>query len=335
MRISLISALLMSATATWAEPPHVAVDIAPLHSLVARIMEGVGAPDLIVAPGASPHHYALRPSEANALAEADLVFWMGPDLTPWMEDTIDTLAGGARQIAMLEEAHSTLLSPREGIGFELEGDHDDHEDHADHDDHEEHDKHDDHDDHAAQDDHAEHEEHDAHHHHGDVDPHAWLSLRNAESWLTLIAGELSDLDPENGDIYRANMASGVAELASLSDKIRQEVAPVREVPFLVFHDAYQYFEKEFGIQAAGAVSLSDASAPGPARVAALRDLIHEQGIACVLTEPQFDPKLARAILPDGHKTGVLDLIGAGLEPGPDLYTQMMRSLAAGFASCAP
>ncbi|WP_170327657.1 zinc ABC transporter substrate-binding protein [Ruegeria arenilitoris] len=362
-----ISAALFGGTA-MAEVPNVAVDIAPVHSLVARVMEGVGTPDLIVPPGASPHEYNLRPSEAAALQEADLVFWIGEDLTPWMEGAMETLAGGATVTSLLESDGTVRLDFRENALFEAhdhgdeddhghdehaEGeDHDDHdhEEHAedkDHDDHEhedhghdeehaheeeDHEKHDDHDheDHA---DHGGHEDHEGHAH-GNHDPHAWLSPANAETWLNLIAAQLSAADPDNAGAYFANAAAAREEMTALSAEVAETLEPVRGSSFIVFHDAYQYFENAFDFPASGAISLSDAADPSPARIAEIQGRIREEGVDCVLAEPQFNPGIVDTVL-DGTeaKTGVIDPLGSGLEPGAALYPQVIRNMATTLANC--
>ena len=318
--------LLFTASLAQADAPRVAVDIAPLHSLVAQVMDGVGTPDLIMPPGASPHHYALRPSEATALAEADLVIWVGPDLTPWLEGALENLAGEAGHIALLDAEETAVLPFREGIDFNLgaEGDHDTHEEH------------DDHEDHGAHEDHAEegHDEHDdEHHHHGGIDPHAWLSPENAKAWLGVIAREVALIDPANAAAYVTNAKRGAEKIDAVSLEIADLLASQQATPFLVFHDAYQYFEGAYGLTNVAAISLGDATTPGPARLAALRDLAAERGITCVLTEPQFDPKLARTIVDEGYDTGILDLMGSAVAPGPELYVAMMRGLADGFTTC--
>ena len=320
-----LAAVLMAGTA-MADVPNVAADIAPVHSLVARVMEGVGTPNLIVPPGASPHEYSLRPSEAAALQDADLVFWIGEDLTPWLEDAIDTLAEDAAVTTLLEAEGTILLDFREGALFEAHvhgddhGDHD-HDDHA-HDDHEGHD----HDDHA-------HDDH-AGHHHGEHDPHAWLSLENAGTWLNLIAAELSAADPDNASTYFTNAAAAREELAALTSEVGTMLDPVRGGSFIVFHDAYQYFEVTFDFPAAGAISLGDAADPSPARIAEIQDRVRQEGVDCVLTEPQYNPGLVDTVL-DGTdaSTGVIDPLGAGLEPGPALYTQVIRNMATTLAEC--
>lgn len=332
-----VTAALMGGTAI-ADVPNVAVDIAPVHSLVARVMDGVGTPSLIVQPGASPHGYSLRPSDAAALQAADLVFWIGEDLTPWMEDAVDTLAVDAAVTTLLDVDDITLLDFREGVMFE-EHDHDDHDDHGDEDhaEGEEHDDHDDHgDDHAEGEAHDDHDDHDDHagHDHGEHDPHAWLSPSNASVWLNVIAGELSAADPDNAGAYFANAAAARAEMDALSAEINATLDPVRGGSFIVFHDAYQYFETDFDFAASGAISLGDASDPSPARIAEIQGLIRAEGVDCVLAEPQFNPGIVATVL-DGTEasTGVIDPLGAALEPGPGLYPQVIRDMAYTLAEC--
>lgn len=332
-----VAATLLGGTA-WADVPRVAVDIAPVHSLVARVMQGVGAPSLIVAPGASPHEYSLRPSEAAALQAADLVFWIGPELTPWLETAIETLAGGAAVTAMLEVDGTTELPFREGAQFEAhahEGH--DHDDHAHGDDPEDH-GHEGHAAPAAHDDHG----HEAHaetgghagHDHGAHDPHAWLSPENGAVWLNAIAAQLSAADPDNAGAYFANAAAGRDELAALSAEINGILEPVRGRNFIVFHDAYQYFEAAFDVPASGAISLSDAARPSPARIAEIQARVASESISCVLSEPQFDPGLVATVM-DGTeaRSGVLDPLGSDQEPGPALYGNVLRNLATALADC--
>lgn len=342
-----LTVLLMGSVA-YAEVPNVAVDIAPVHSLVARVMDGVGTPALIVQSGASPHEYSLRPSEASALQEADLVFWMGEDLTPWMADAVATLATKAAVTTLLEAEGTTLLDFREGALFEAH-DHEDHdthdeEKHADgeehaHDDHDHaedkdhgHDEHAEdhgHDDHGDE-DHADHEDHA----HGAHDPHAWLSPQNASTWLNVIAAQLSSADPDNAGAYFANAAAARAEMEALSAQVTTALEPVRGRSFIVFHDAYQYFENAFDFPASGAISIGDASDPSPARIAEIQGRIRAEGIDCVLAEPQFNAALIATVL-DGTdaNTGIIDPLGAALEPGAALYPQLIRNMADTLAEC--
>jgi zinc transport system substrate-binding protein len=328
--LSLSVSAMALAGAAQADAPRVATDIAPVHALVARVMDGVGAPDLIIQKGASPHAYNLRPSEAGALQEAEILFWIGPDLTPWMEDAAETLAGGAQIVTLLDLPKTTRLEFREGALFEAHA-HDDHDGHDD-DDHDHDHDHDDHghDDHA-QDDHG---HDDLGHAHGDHDPHAWLSPENARTWLNIIAAELSAADPDNAGAYFANAAAARDEIEALQAEVETTLSPVRGGRFIVFHDAYQYFESAFDFPASGAISISDASDPSPARIAEIRDRVRTEGADCVLAEPQFNPGLVTAVL-DGTeaRTGVIDPLGADLTPGPDLYGQVIRNMAATLAGC--
>lgn len=348
------TAALMGGTAV-ADVPNVAVDIAPVHSLVARVMEGVGEPSLIVQPGASPHEYSLRPSEAAALQEADLVFWIGEDLTPWMEDAVATLATNAAVTTLLDADGITLLDFRENALFEAhehgeDEDHDDHghADHAEEEDHDhkdhseakdhDHDEHDheehaekdhDHDDHGHE-DHADHEGHA----HGDHDPHAWLSPQNASTWLNVIAAQLSAADPDNAGAYFANASAAREEMEALSAEINTILDPVRGGSFIVFHDAYQYFENDFDFPASGAISISDASDPSPARIAEIQERVRNEGVDCVLAEPQFNPGIVATVLEGTEaNTGVIDPLGAALKPGAELYPQLIRDMANTLAEC--
>ena len=305
------TAALMSSTAL-ADVPNVAVDIAPVHSLVARVMQDVGAPDLIIRSGASPHDYRLRPSEAKALQDANLVIWMGKELTPWMEDAVKTLSTEAAILTLLEKDETTLLEFRESVLFE-EHDHDDHSDkeHAETEDQ-------DHDEHA----------------HGAHDPHAWLSPENAKIWLNLIAAQLSTADPDNASTYFVNAAAAMTEIDTLMADVSTMLDPVRGNSFIVFHDAYQYFETVFEFPASGAISLGDATDPSPARIARVQDRIQEQKIQCVLAEPQFKKGLVVTVLEGTDaKTSIIDPLGDALEPGPALYPQLIRNMAKTLVDC--
>lgn len=309
-----LTATLMGGTA-FAEVPRVAVDITPVHSLVARVMDGVGTPDLIIQSGASPHEYSLRPSEASALQEAHVIFWIGPDLTPWLTEAVETLAPNAAVTALLETEGTIELEFREGALFEAH-DHDDHAEEEGHDDH---------------DDHVEEEGHDDH---GAHDPHAWLSPQNAANWLNVIAGQLSAADPENAGAYFANAASGRAEMDVLVSQVNATLDPVRGGRFVVFHDAYQYFEADFDIPASGAISIGDASDPSPARIAEIQKRIVDEGISCVLAEPQFNAGLVTTVLGGSDaNTGVIDPLGSDLEPGATLYPQLINNMATALAGC--
>jgi zinc transport system substrate-binding protein len=346
-------AVLGFSTASWAEVPRVTTDIAPIHGLVSRVMQGLGEPSLVVPAGASPHDHAMRPSEAMALSRADAVFWLGEALTPWLDRAMDELAGQA-QVTELLDIEGTLVLPfREGVGFEAHHHDDDgHDDGHD----EEHDKHapaeagEEHDDdhgEAHDDDHEEgheaaheeghkeeHSEEHGHDGHEGVDPHAWLSPENAQLWLDVIAAELSRLDPENAATYAANAAAGKAEIQTARAQIAESLSRPQGGGFVVFHDAYQYFEQSFGIQAAGAIALSDASDPSPARIAEIQQVVKDHAVSCVFSEPQFNPDLVATVLEgSAAKTVVIDPMGTGLELGSGFYVALLHELGAAMAAC--
>ncbi len=315
----LAATILASGGAALADVPSVAVDIAPVHSLVARVMAGVGEPDLILPPGATPHSHALRPSEARALQQADIVIWIGPELTPWLAGAIETLAPQAVTIGLLEVEGTTELALREGALFDAD-DHDG-EDGSDLE--------------AAEGDPAAGDA-DAHagHEHGTLDPHAWLDPGNAMVWLDAVAAALTKADPGHAGAYEANAAAGHAELAALAGDLEGILEPLRGGSFVVFHDAYQYFERAFAFPAAGAISLSDAARPSPARVEEIHRRVADAKVTCVLAEPQFNPDLVDTVL-DGTKarSAVIDPLGSTLAPGPSLYPDLLRQLGQGLADC--
>jgi zinc transport system substrate-binding protein len=313
--ISAVATLLGSSAI--ADVPNVSVDIAPLHSLVASVMNGVGVPSLIIPPGSSPHDHQLRPSEAKAMQDANIVFWMGEELTPWMENAVKTLSSNASVTTFLENDKTSLLEFREGALFEAH----DHEDEQ-HDD--EHDEHDD-------------EEHDDEHDeqgHGSHDPHAWLSPNNAKAWLDVIAAQLSSYDTENAGVYFTNAASAKSEIEMMIAEINLALDPIRGGKFIVFHDAYQYFENDFDFQASGAISIGDASDPSPARIAKIQKRIRDEEINCVLAEPQFKANLVQTVMEGSQaNTNVIDPLGAGLKPGILLYNKLIKNMAQSLADC--
>jgi zinc transport system substrate-binding protein len=321
-----------------ADAPNVVADIAPVHSLVSLVMKGIGQPQMLIPQNASPHHYAMRPSEAKALQEANLVVYLGEDLTPWLEPLFETVAASAEPLDLSEVDGVLRLSYREGPVFGEQKGHDDHDDHEGHDhekeghdDHEgyDHEKggHDDHDDHEGRDDHA-------HHDHDGNDPHMWLDPTNALVWLDAIASELGHIDPKNAARYRANAKMAKEEISHEIHHIEDRLKSVKGEPFLVFHDAYQYFENRFGIFATGSIALSDASKPSAKRLQQLKHHFEEEGIHCVLSEPQYPSELIDSVF-GGFEPhiGVVDPIGVDLELGFGLYLQLLENVALGIAQC--
>jgi zinc transport system substrate-binding protein len=316
--------------------PNVVVSIKPLHALVTQVMDGVAEPGLLVAGNASPHTYTMRPSDAALLEGADIVFWTGHGMELFLESALDSLASDATVVELAEAPGITLLPVREGGAFEAHdhGGHDHGHDHA-HDDHD-HDDHD-HDDHGhAHDDHA-HDDHGhdhAGHAHGAGDMHFWLDPDNAVFMIGAIVATLSEADPDNAETYAANAERAAAELEALSGEIEASLAPIADRSFIVFHDAYQYFETRFGLDVAGSITVSPEVAPGAARVAELRARVAELGATCVFAEPQFEPAVVQTIIEGTEaRAGVLDPEGGTIPPGRDHYAQLLRNLATGLTDC--
>ena len=330
-RTLLLSASLLVATsAAGHAAPKVVASIKPVHSLVASVMQGVAEPQLIIEGAGSPHTYSLRPSQARALQEADLIFWIGHELEAFLEKPVETIGTGAKSIELID-AHDLVKLPfREGGAFEGHdhGEHGGEHGHADHDD-------DKHDDHAGHDHDETHGHDDGHGHaHGAFDAHIWLDPENAKAMVSEIAEALSAADPDNAAAYEANAAKTVERIETMRTDIDARLAPLRGRGFIVFHDGYQYFEKRFGVTASGSITVSPEVMPGAERVAEIKARIGELGATCVFAEPQFEPKLIQVVTEGTDaRSGVLDPLGAELADGPDLYFGLIDGLASSMEQC--
>lgn len=318
-----------------AAPPKVATDIPPVHSLVAQVMGDLGTPELVMRPGSSPHGYSMRPSEAGLLESADLVIWVGPELTPWLERARESLAPKTPSLDLIHAPGIKLLEFREGAEFEPHDHGHEGEEHADHDDHDnEHDSHADHDEHDKHEEHADAETDGHDHDHGSTDPHIWLAPENAKTAVTLIADKLAEIDPENAATYRENATATLAKLDGLDAWVVEQLDPNRGKAFVVFHDAYHYYEAHYDIEAAGAISIGDATAPSPRRLEEVRDLIKRVDADCVFAEPQFDPKIIDVLTEGtGTRRGTLDPLGKSITPGPTQYDALIRELTTSLVTC--
>jgi zinc transport system substrate-binding protein len=270
-----------------------------VQSLAAMVMGDLGTPDLLLPKGGDEHSYQMKPSQAAALADAGLVVWIGPELTPWLDRALDALGNGPAQLVLLDAPGTLTRQFPEG---------------------------------AAQDEEPAEGEDD--HHHDGTDPHAWLDPANASLWLGLIAAELSRLDPDHAATYAANATAAQVQIKALDAKLKARLAPVAAQPFIAFHDAYGYFVGHYGLTLAGSVALGDASSPGAARLVEIRDLA-AHGAVCIFPEVQHDPKLVDSIAQDaGVKVGgALDPSGSSMDPGPGLYPAMLTSLADTLVAC--
>ncbi len=303
--------------------PRVVASIPAVHSLVAGVMEGVGTPSLFVSGGASPHTFSLKPSQARELQDADAIFWIGDDLESFLEKPLKALGSKAAVVEFSTNDHIEFLDSREGGIWKKDGhdDHDDRKGHA-HDDHDDHGKkemaakkddhgHDDnkghaHDDHAKKDDHDDHEGHA----HGEHDTHIWLAPHNAREMVEVIAETLAKVDPANAGKYEANAEKVAGRIDKLDHEIEEALAKVKDRPYLVFHDAYQYFENRYGLNAVGSITVSPERKPGAKRVAELRHVIEDNKAVCIFAEPQFPPNIVQTLV-EGTKarSGVLDPVG--------------------------
>ncbi|MGP3699043.1 zinc ABC transporter substrate-binding protein [Rhodobacter sp. NSM] len=330
--ISIALASLLGSPA-MADVPRVVTDLPPVHSLVAQVMGDLGDPVLLLDRGADAHSFQLRPSQARALSNADLVVWIGPEMTRWLDRALEGRDGEDIRLSTVSGTHRQDFGP----GAAHDHDHgsasaDDHladdgnpaAQEADHD-------------HAAEvePDHAEGGGHDDEDHdHAGLDPHMWLDPANAELWLARVAAELGRLDPEHAATYSANAESAAAAIADLDRETADRLKAAQSHPFYVFHEAYGYFASHYGLSVAGSVSAGDAAAPGAAHLAELRQQM-SGGQPCLFPEAQHDPRLVEQIAQEtGAKAGpALDPSGSTLEPGPQLYAQLIRGLADGILSC--
>ncbi|MBP2229904.1 zinc transport system substrate-binding protein [Azospirillum agricola] len=320
-----VLALLAAASPVLAETPKVVVSIKPIHSLVASVMQGVGEPALLVRGGASPHTYTLKPSDAKALSAADLVVWVGPEMEGFLEKPLTSNAPKAKVLTLMTTPGMTLLDAREGGAWEA---HDHGHDHT-HGGHGHGDKAKD----AARKD-AHGHDHDDDHDHDEVNTHIWLDPANARRIVAATAEALAAKDPANAEAYRTNAERTAQSIDALDAELKAALAPVAAKPFVVFHDAYQYFEARYDLSAVGSITVNPDRRPSAKRLSAIRAKIAGLDAACVFAEPQFEPALVRTVVEGTRaKTGVLDPEGADLPEGPALYASLMRNLAAGLRGC--
>ena len=322
----------------------VVASIKPIHSLASYLMNGVAKPDLIVDGYASPHGFAMKPSHAKMLQNADLIFWVGEDVENFLEKPLGSIAKKAEKIELMQIKGLQVLKFRERNIFDDHNDHghDDHDKKEDHDGHDTHAKKDSHDDHGKKEDNDDHE-HDSHakkdghddhdgHAHGDFDPHIWLDPINAKVILNEMVEHLIENDPKNEAKYKSNLDEALKDIDKLTIDVMTELS--NSVSSIVFHDAYQYFEKRFNVNILGAFTVNTDVMPGAEQLAEIREIIEHDKVACVFSEPQFNPDIIKAVAKDMNiKTGVIDPLGATLNPGKDLYFSLIKNMSASFKGC--
>ncbi len=288
--------------------PTVVASIAPIHSLAAMVMTGVGEPRLLLPRGASPHGYALKPSDARLLSRADLVIWVGPQLESFLAKPFAVLVAAEKVLTLVTAPRVATRPARHGGAWEDEAD--------------------------AEARGRAHEHHDGEAGAARIDPHVWLDPVNGAAMVEAIAAALARTDSANAGRYRANARRAVQRLKDLDATLRARLAAVRPIPFIVFHDAYAYFEAHYGLRAVGSVVVGSDRRPGIKRLTEIRARLRRTGAVCVFAEPQFSPAIAATVVEGtGARIGVLDPLGVGLAPGPDLYGKLLMGLAASLIDC--
>lgn len=301
LRVLILGFCLFGAQAAMAVP-QVVVTIKPLYGITASVMEGVGTPDLLMDGTMSPHNFQFRPSQMSQLSNADVVIWMGRDIEMPLADSIRELPSDVRVLEMTGATGLIHLPYRTGgVWQAVEHDEDAHEDHE---------------------------------HEGAMDPHLWLDPRNGILMAHLIAEALADADPDHAAQYMANASAYGARLSALDAALQDQLDPFAEQPFIVFHDAFQYFETHYGLRGVGAIALDPERAPGPRTVMALHDAATALGVVCVFAEPQFNGRMAANVAAGSSaRTATLDPLGASLPATADVYELLLTGLADDFAAC--
>lgn len=281
--------------------PRVVTSIKPVDDLVRAVMQGVGEPVLLIPPGSSPHSYALKPSQRQAIEGADLLFWIGPEVETPLAKVVGAMPASARRITLRDEREMKLLPARRGGGWDAS--------HA----------------HAS-----------VGHAHASAasDGHLWLSPVNASAIIRAAARHLSAKDVANASRYSANAETALRRLSILDATLAAKLTPIRKSPFIVFHDAYQYFEHHYGLNAVGSVLISPDVMSSAGRIRALRTRMTQSGAICAFSEPQVEPRLLRTLI-EGTPTrsGELDPLGARLDQGLAGYEQLLNNLADNLLAC--
>jgi zinc transport system substrate-binding protein len=283
------------------EPLNVLASIRPLHSIVSAVMGETGTPQLLVTGSASPHAFSMRPSDARKLENADIVFWSGPTLETFLINPLRTLAGDADVHALADTPGLVTRPVREGGLWEAH-------------------------DHEGEDDHA--------HEGEEPDPHFWLDPQNGIAMANAIADLLGQADPARESTYAANARAFAKRVMALDAESQTRLRPVLDVPYIVFHDAYQYFEAHYGLSPQGSVTVASDRPAGTRRIIEIRARITGTDVRCVFAPPQFSPRLVRVLVENSSATSAtLDDLGTDIEPGPQLYETMLRHMTDNFVSC--
>lgn len=315
MRITLAALILGLAAITpaLADTPKVVASLKPIHSLVAAVMGETGSPELLVTGAASPHTFSLKPSQAASLAEADLIFWVDPALEGFLVNPMANLAKEGASVPLLNTEGVTLREAREGGIWESHREDDTHgHEHGHTGEHE--------------------DEHEGETDHQTLDPHFWLDIENGIAAVTSIEHQLGKTYPDLAAVFAENASNFREKLLLLDAELKEQLNPVSRQPYIVFHDAYQYFEEHYDLSPAGSVTANPEVRPGARRIADLKQA--SDSAICVFAEPQFEARILQVLTEDeGVRLGYLDPLGSALPAGPDHYAATLRALADSIADC--
>ena len=310
---SLLFSFLLLAAGTAQAEVRVLTSIKPLQLIAAAVQDGVGEPEALLPPGASPHHYALRPSDMRRVQEVDLLYWIGPDMESFMPRVLAT-----------REKPSVAVQSLPGMTLRHFGEEHGHDHDHDHD----------HDGHEAEQAQAAPDEHDHDHRPGSLDAHLWLSSANARVIAARMAADLAEADPANAARYQANLAAFGKRLDALEPRLQAQLAPLAGKPYFVFHEAFDYFEATYGLKHVGVFSVAGEVQPGARHVAAMRERLQEAGPSCVFSEPPLRPRLAETLTAGLPTTlAELDAMGSTAPIDAGGYQAMLQTLADGFSGC--
>ncbi|MDH0749345.1 zinc ABC transporter substrate-binding protein [Pseudomonas sp. GD03842] len=276
---------------------RVLTSIKPLQLIAAAVQDGVAVPEVLLPPGASPHNYALRPSDVRRVQDVDLLYWIGPDMETFLPRVLTNRSKTSVAVQSLPGMHLRTFT-------------------------------------ASSSHHDDDDEHDHDHRPGSIDAHLWLSTVNARVIAARMAADLGNIDPANAARYQSNLNAFDARLDALDAKIKQRVAGIAGKQYFVFHEAFDYFEEAYGIQHAGVFAVSHDVQPGAQHVAAMRERLAEYGKTCVFSEPPLRPKLADTLsagLP--VKLAELDALGGYTPATAQGYEQLLTRLADDLAGC--
>ena len=337
-KISIIILFFFSSVNVFAsETIGIITTIKPIDSLVSAVVGDTGKTISLIPSETSPHEFRLKPSDARALQNGNIIFYISPHLETSIVKVFETLPKNIKIINLMEETGIEHLSIRDNEAWELhdhheDEKHDDHDKHAQKDEHNDHDKHTQKDEHDDHDKHAQKDEHDDHKSKDDV--HIWLDPENAIKIIKKVNTELSFFFPENAEIYDENATKIINKIKSLKKQLKKELLPIKEKPYIVFHDAYQYFEKTFGLNAVGSIALEDDIASSPKQISFIKNKIIKSKASCVFQEPQFDNKLVKTVIEGTQaKIGTLDPLGFGIKEKEDFYLQLLRNMSKNLKEC--